>query len=312
MKKTKNDIQIGFIGQGWIGKNYATDFENRGFKVVRYALEEPYVKNAEKIKECDIVFIAVPTPSTPKGFDPSILKKAVKNVGKGKIVVIKSTLLPGTTEIIQNENKDKFIFHSPEFLTEATALYDASHPKRNIIGIAKESKVYKDKAKLILQVLPRAPFEIICKAKEAELIKYAGNNWFYLKVVFMNMVYDLAIANGCDYNVLREAMSHDSRIGPSHLMPVHESGTLGSDNFHLIKKNKKSGQKKGRGAGGHCFIKDYAAFVELYKKSVPKDRVGLSMLKSIESKNINLLLQSEKDLDLLVGVYGKNVLKRKK
>ena len=56
---------IGFIGQGWIGKNYADDFEDRGYKVVRYDLEK-YKMNKSKIKTCDIVFIAIPTPSTIK------------------------------------------------------------------------------------------------------------------------------------------------------------------------------------------------------------------------------------------------------
>ncbi len=62
----KKNKKIGFIGQGWIGKNYADDFEKRGFEVVRYAQEEPYIKNKEAIADCDIVFIAVPTPSTPE------------------------------------------------------------------------------------------------------------------------------------------------------------------------------------------------------------------------------------------------------
>ena len=66
-------MNIGFVGQGWIGKHYADNFEARGYMVVRYALEEPYVKNKEKIKECGIVFIAVPTPTSPKGFDASIV-----------------------------------------------------------------------------------------------------------------------------------------------------------------------------------------------------------------------------------------------
>ncbi|MEY3784652.1 MAG: hypothetical protein RLZZ230_974, partial [Candidatus Parcubacteria bacterium] len=52
-------MKIGFIGQGFIGKSYADDFENRGFEVVRYALEELYINNKELIKDCDIVFVAV-------------------------------------------------------------------------------------------------------------------------------------------------------------------------------------------------------------------------------------------------------------
>lgn len=297
--------KIGFIGQGWIGKNYADDFENRGYKVVRYALEEPHVKNGDKIQTCDIVFIAVPTPSTPRGFNASILKSAVKKVGLGKIAVIKSTLLPGTTEEIQNENPDIFVFHSPEFLTEATAARDAANPRRNIIGCAVDSTVYKEKAKLILSVLPKAEFELVCQAKEAEFIKYGGNNWFYFKVVFVNLLYDLVLKNDCDYDVIRDAMAADPRIGSSHLMPVHQSGTLGGDSYKLKAESDKAG---GRGAGGHCFIKDFAAFRELYERSVG-DKKGVALLKAMEEKNIELLVDSGKDLGLLKGVYGEDVAK---
>ena len=161
---------IGFIGQGWIGKHYADDFEARGHNVVRYSREEPHINNGDKIKECDIVFIAVPTPTTPDGFDDSILRQVIKKVGKNKIAVIKSTLLPGTTEKIQKENPDIFVFHSPEFLTEVTAAYDAANPNRNIIGMPVDNDEYREKAKLILSILPKAPFELISSAREAEFI----------------------------------------------------------------------------------------------------------------------------------------------
>lgn len=295
---------IGFVGQGWIGRNYADDFEKRGYAVVRYALEREFIANKDKIQNCDIVFIAVPTPSTPTGFDPSILKEAVKNVGTGQIAVIKSTLLPGTTEDIQAENPDIFVMHSPEFLTEATAAHDAAHPNRNIVGVARDNEELRAKAGEVLKVLPKAPFELICKAKEAEFIKYGGNNWFYFKVLFINLLYDLVEAQGCDYDVIRDGMAADPRVGKSHLMPVHKSGTLGSDNIDLVKNNNPKG---GRGAGGHCFIKDFAAFREMYEKLVADDK-GVALLKAMEAKNIDLLVQSGKDLDLLKGVYGEEVV----
>ena len=306
-------IKIGFIGQGWIGKNYADDFEKRGYEVVRYALEEPYVNNKEKIKTCEIDFIAVPTPSTPEGFDSSILKEAVKNVGEAKIVVIKSTLLPGTTEDIQKDNSNIFIFHSPEFLTEATAVYDAANPSRNIVGMPIENEEYKEKAKLIISVLPKAKFESICSSREAELIKYGGNNWFYFKVIFINMLYDLAIKNNCKWEVIRDALAGDPRIGSTHLNPVHNSGEKGGDAQGKLKFNElhlEPIHKSGRGAGGHCFIKDFSAFKEMYEKQVG-DELGINLLKAMETKNIDLLLNSEKDLDLLIGVYGEEVLKKR-
>ena len=129
------DLLIGFIGQGWIGKNYADSFCDRGFNVVRYALEEPYIENKERIGDCDIVFIAVPTPTTEDGFNCDVLKKVISLVGKGKVAVIKSTIVPGTTEALQRENPEIIVLHSPEFLEEVKARHDSDNPKRNIIGL---------------------------------------------------------------------------------------------------------------------------------------------------------------------------------
>jgi len=278
--------KIGFIGQGWIGKNYADDFEKRGFKVVRYSLEDEHNGNKEAIAECDIVFIAVPTPTTPKGFDDSIIKSVMPLIGIGKIAVLKSTLLPGTTQKIQKENPKIFVFHSPEFLTEATAEFDAANPTRNIVGIPTDNKEYKKKAQEVIEVLPKAPFNLICLSTEAEFVKYGGNCWFYFKVIFVNMLYDLAGKSEVNWETVRDAMSADPRIGRSHLDPVHKSG---------------------RGAGGNCFIKDFEAFSRLYENMVG-DKKGVNALNGIRDKNIDLLLATGKDLELLKGVYGEDIL----
>ena len=275
-------MKIGFIGQGWIGKNYADDFERRGFDVVRYAIEKPYVKNKDAIADCDIVFIAVPTPTTPKGFDFSIVRSILKLIGKGKTAVVKSTLLPGTTEVLQKEYPEIYVVHSPEFLTEMTAAYDAANPLRNIIGLPINNKDFQRKAKEVLTVLPKATFELICYSREAEMIKYAGNCFLFTKVVFMNMLFDLSQKLNCDWHTIRDAMVADPRIGKSHMDPLHQSG---------------------RGAGGHCFIKDFAAFSRCYEELVA-DKPGIEALKSFEGKNNDLLIKSNKDLDLLEGVYG--------
>ncbi len=283
--KKENKPLIGFIGQGYIGKNYANDFERRGYSVVRYSLEEPHNGNKEKIKECDIVLIAVPTPTTPKGFDDSIVREAIGLVGKGKIAIVKSTMIPGTTDILQKENPDIFVLHSPEFLREVSAAYDASHPDRNIIGIPIDNDEYREKANNVISILPTAPFVKICTASEAEFIKYGGNNFFYTKIVYMNLLYDLSQELGCDWSIVRDAMVADPRIGSSHMNPIHDSG---------------------RGAGGHCFIKDFAALRGLYEQEVA-DALGAAVFSAIEKKNISLLKESHKDLDLLKGVYGDSV-----
>lgn len=281
--------KIGFVGQGWIGKNYADDFEERGFSVVRYGLEPQYVGNKDKIKDCDIVFIAVPTPSTPEGFDLSIVRDALSNVGKGKIAVIKSTMQPGSTEALQAAYPDVIVMHSPEFLREANAAYDAAHPARNIIGLPKDAPKYTEAAKQVIAVLPEAAYVRVCTAREAEYIKYAGNGFLFVKVVFANLIHDIAAAEGCDWSTIMEGLAADARIGPSHLKVMHES---------------RPGVPPGRGAGGHCFIKDMAALRELYERVLPEDKVGVAVLRALERKNAQLLKESGKDLDLLMGVYG--------
>jgi UDPglucose 6-dehydrogenase len=275
-------MNLGCIGQGWIGKNYADDFEARGYSVTRYALEEPYKNNKEKIAYCDIVFIAVPTPTTPEGFDDSYLRAVLPLVGKGKTSVIKSTILPGTTETLQKLFPDIFIVHSPEFLVEKTAAYDAAHPNRNIIGIPDMSDTYREKAGAVLKVLPEAPYAKVMPARDAEFVKYAGNCFLFTKVMFMNLLYDVVDEMGSDWNTVREALIHDPRIGSSHTEPVHQSG---------------------RGAGGHCFIKDFEAFRDMYRVHVPSI-YGNALLTSLRDRNAELLVNSEKDIDLLKEVYG--------
>jgi len=288
-KEGKEEPLIGFIGQGFIGKNYADDFVRRGYKVVRYARGAEFAKNKIKIKECDIVFIAVPTPSTPKGFDYSIVESALPLVGKGKRAVIKSTILPGTTETLQKKFPDIFIFHSPEFLREASAAHDAAHPDRNIVGIPKDTDVYQQKAREILSVLPHASYEAVLPVREAELVKYAGNCLLYAKVVFGNLLYDVVQQFGGNWERIRDAVAADPRIGRSHLDPIHKSG---------------HSERAGRGAGGHCFIKDFAAFSRLYRERV-RDPLGQKILDALRDKNNALLCASGKDVDLLKGVYGR-------
>ncbi len=283
----KNPL-LGFIGQGFIGKNYADDFAARGFSVVRYAKSAPYNENRERIADCDIVFIAVPTPTTPTGFNYDTLKEVLALVGPGKSAVIKSTILPGTCEALQSLYPDRYVFHSPEFLTEKNAAHDAANPTRNIIGCPIENAEYRLRAEEIMNILPPSPLNLICSAKEAELIKYASNSFLYLKVVHANILYDLAAEVGADWQKIAAGVGADPRIGASHLNPVHASGVT---------------DKAGRGAGGHCFIKDFAALRE-YLSLQGKDELGRRFLEAAEAKNLELLHSSGKDQDLVKGVYG--------
>ncbi|MEX2013436.1 MAG: hypothetical protein WD897_00775 [Parcubacteria group bacterium] len=280
MKKVK----VGFIGQGFVGKNIANDFEKRGFKPIRYSLEPEYVGNKNKLKRADIVFIAVPTPTTPKGYDAGIIRAVLPLTGIGKIVVLKSTIFPGLAEKIQEEFPNRIVIYSPEFLSEATASHDASHPFVNIVGVTKDTSEHKKAAKLVHSILPKAPKSFTVKSIEAEITKYTHNCSGYTQIIFFNLMYDLSQKMGANWPAIEEAIKADPFIPTRYASPVHKSG---------------------RGAGGHCFIKDFAALREVYEKVVA-DQSGVSVLKNMEKKNIELLRSSGKDVAILNGVYNIN------
>ena len=282
---------VGFIGQGWIGKAYADNFEERGYEVVRYSLEKPWVKNKDKIKECDIVFIAVWTPTTPKGFDISVVESVLPLIGKGKIAVLKSTILPGTTEKLQKKFQDIILLYGPEFLSIASHVHDAAHPFANLVGMSANDARHYTAAEKVMRTLPRAPYSDICMSAEAEVFKYSHNASGYVQIILFNLMYDLAQKFGANWDVVNNAVKHDTLISNRYANPIHKSG---------------------RGAGGGCFIKDVAALSAHYKKFVPSDKLGQKVFEAMEAKNIELLTGTNKDLDLLEGVYGPVVTKKAK
>ena len=257
----ENKFKIGIIGVGMVGNALKNFFEQKRIKSFLYDKG----KNLGSVSEAnqgDVIFICVPTPfDKEKGFDLSFVEEACNNILGSKILVIKSTVLPGTTEKLQKKYpQHKFLFN-PEFLTEATANQDMSHPDRQIIGYTKKSYTI---AKDILQILPLAPFERIMPASEAEMVKYFGNTWFSIKVIFANQIYDLCQKLGIDYNKVMEAGAADKRIGRTHLEIIH---------------------KGYRGYGGKCLLKDIKALIQL----ADNNDVDLKLHKTADQINQKLM-----------------------
>ncbi len=303
----QDNLQIGFIGQGFIGKSYADDFEKRGYTVVRYSLDEEYRDNKDKIAECDIVFIAVNAATIPTGqlrddghpavkYDDSSVRSTPSLARPGAIVVIKSTLTPGLTESIQDQYPDRIILHSPEFLLETTATKDASSPERNIVGYSKDTPEHRAAAEKVMSLLTPAPYSLVTDAKTAELIKYGSNAYLFNKIVFSNMFYQLVEKHGADWETVREAIGKDPRIGPSHM------------DLHL--KDHPEGVYHRRGAGRSCFIKDWGALSEMYAAAFPDDKHTIGALRGFEYKNAELLREYDRYVGLLEGVYGEGAGKK--
>lgn len=276
-------MKIGFIGQGYVGKNYADDFENRGHSVVRYSLEEPYIRNKDEVMACDIIFIAVPTPTTPNGFSYEILDSAISQIKDGAIVVIKSTILPGTTKTLQEKYSKLILLFSPEFLREATAAHDAAHPHATIIGLPVADDEHSRAAMQVMEILPDAPTKHLCSSTEAEMTKYVQNIIGYTEIIMFNLLYDVAQRVGADWEMVRQGLVADPNISRHFSNPVH---------------------KGGRGAGGSCLIKDLAAMREMHKNLFPDDTHGNAVFDALEKKNLELLISTQKTMDHVRLVYG--------
>lgn len=307
-------MKIGFIGQGFIGKSYADDFEKRGFEVVRYGLQPEYSGNKEKIGECDVVLIAVNAATVPAGtarddghpavrFDDSNVRSTPALTKPGAVVVMKSTMPPGMTESIQDQYPDRVVLHAPEFLLETTAAKDASSPERNIVGMAKDTPEHRAAAEQFLKMLPKASYERITSARNAELIKYGGNSYLFLKIVFSNMFFQLAEKFGGEWEVISEAIGKDPRIGPSHMNLRLSTKIHGQED--------PPGVYRRRGAGRSCFIKDWAELSELYAREFPDDANTIQALRGFEYKNAELLREFDRYVNLLEGVYGPDAGKKK-
>jgi len=261
MKRPLKNFKAGIMGVGIVGGSLRDYFEKQGREIFLYDSGKN-LGSLNEVNQGDVIFICVPTPfEKERGFDLSFVERACQNIKGEKIVVIKSTVIPGSTEKLQEKYPHhKFLFN-PEFLTEATAREDMDHPVRQILGYTKQSRAM---AEDVLRILPKAKFEKIIPAKEAEMVKYFSNTWYATKVIFANQIYKLCQKIGIDYEIVRECASADKMIGPSHL-DVHHKGYFGY--------------------GGKCLPKDIRALIEF----ADNQGVDLKLHKTVEEINNQLV-----------------------
>lgn len=251
--------RIAIMGTGMVGGALERHFRAKG--IAPGLFDPPKGLNDKSVlAEADVIFIAVPTPYylDGSGFDDSFIRQAIEAIpNPGKTVVLKSTILPGTTERFQAEYPAHRFLFNPEFLTETSADEDMQFPKRQIVGYTKESR--RD-AELVMGLLPHAPFERIVPAREAELVKYFGNAFYALKVAYANQMFDLCHKLGADYDVVKECAKAEPWMGTHHWEIFH---------------------KGYRGYGGKCLPKDTRAIIQLAERH----GIDLSLLKNAEAYN---------------------------
>lgn len=241
-------MKIGIVGKGFVGNAMYENFKGK-FEVKSYDLnpEKSDVGSlAELVNWCDTVFVCVPTPSNDDGScDTRMVESVVSMISfidKSKIVVIKSTVPPGTTRRLSQEYKIRVAFN-PEFLTEAKAVDDFRYQPLIVVGAddeETEAKVWQIYYSYVSQT-GYMPNMMGGKTDEAEMFKYMANSFLALKVIFANEMKRLCDKAGIDYNNVSRIARTDRRLGATHWQVPGPDGKLGF--------------------GGSCFPKDTNALL---------------------------------------------------
>ena len=274
--------RVGVVGLGYVGIATGVAFAAHGTRVVGYDVQgarrdqvargdspiyEPGLDRllrrvvrakrltvashmAELVGESDLLFVCVPTPSAPDGsVDLRFVEEAVRDLALvlrkapgWKAVVVKSTVVPGTTEglvreVLVRESGREIgprlgLAANPEFLAEGSLVADALHPSRVVIGCSDRRT-----ARMLREAYRGFPSPVVeLSPTAAELVKYASNAFLASRISFANEMAALCEATGTDVDAVMQAVGMDPRLGPRFL-------------------------RAGPGFGGSCFTKDLRALL---------------------------------------------------
>tara|TARA_R100000234_G_C4994351_1_gene177098 strand:+ start:851 stop:1717 length:867 start_codon:yes stop_codon:yes gene_type:complete len=276
---TNIEPSIGIVGLGFVGTAVYEGFKDY-LQVYTYDKFKKEVSNCQNLihicHQTKIIFICLPTPMREDGScDLSIVTDTVKQIDRycdGHVIVIKSTVPPGTTIKLNEVCKNSQVVFNPEFLTEANYIDDFKTQNRIIIGGPRPATtIIKN---LYKKVFYNTPI-IKTGSSTAEMVKYFLNCFLATKVSFANEIKDVCDQIDVDYDKVVEYSLYDNRIGKTHF------STPGPDGK--------------RGFGGSCFPKDVNAMINF------AENLGIepTVLSAVWDKNLQV--RPEKDWEKLVG-----------
>ena len=206
---------IGIIGNGFVGEAQAFAF-SPVCNIKVYDVDP--LKSTHTLNEThdsDFVFVCVPTPMYKDGNQNlEFVKEVFKHANKKPIYILKSTVLPGTTDQLKGIYNQLKIVFSPEFLTERTSKLDMLTQNRIILG---GTKSLTSSVRKMYELRFKNKNIIETDAKTSELIKYMNNTFFATKVSIMNEFKLICDKIGADWEDALNGFASDGRIGDSHL-----------------------------------------------------------------------------------------------
>ena len=286
-------MKIGIVGNGFVGASVAYGFSSQtgcdGAEVRIYDKDptKSLCTLVETICESDFIFLSVPTPSNIDGsINIDYVDSALNDISEickdynwvdDNVILLRSTVVPGTTRKLQEKYSNLSIVFNPEFLTERSAKYDFINQSRFIIGGSGKAANHsaKEVSKLFQWRFGESVPIILTNYETAELIKYMNNCFFATKVSFLNEMKLIADKCGVDWEMALDGFVRDGRVGHSHMNIPGPDGKLGF--------------------GGSCFPKDIQAIINF------GESLGLDMDTLNGVWETNLKVRPEKDWEKLKG-----------
>ena len=282
---------IGIVGKGFVGSAVQHGFSpNVGCDAeVRIYDKDPsrsLHSLDETINKSDFVFVSVPTPSKKNGSaDLTILESVLSDIAnvcinQETIILIRSTIIPGTTRGMQSKFHNLKLVFNPEFLTERSANFDFINQSRAIFGGEKKNT---NKVADLFRWRFGQSFSILeTNFESAELIKYMANTFFATKISFLNDMKLLSDKSNANWEDVIEGFVRDGRIGHSHLSVPGHDGKYGF--------------------GGVCFPKDIQAIIHF------ADTLDIDMTVLKGAWETNLKVRPEKDWEEFKGRAVSDIL----
>jgi len=269
---------------------YEPSLEAELARLVRAGRLEATADSKSAIHRARFVFICVQTPSLPSGrIDIRPVKKASRDVAKAlrdsddyKVIVMKSTVVPGTTDTVvkpliekgcgKSAGLDFGLCMNPEFLQEGSALRDSMEPSRIVVGA-----IDKRSCDLLMRLYaPIKSHKIRTDLRTAEMVKYASNVFLATKISYANELANICVRVGVDSEVVLRAAGMDPRIGSLFLKP-------------------------GLGFGGSCLPKDVKALKDRARAEGYTPKLLSALMAINDRQPVEAIWLLERELGPLAG-----------
>ena len=245
-------MKVGIIGLGFVGSAIYKSFDLKGIELVSYdKFKDGGIGTFEECLNADMLFLALPTlyNSEINEYDKSDLYEICQLLDDNHYqgtVIVKSTVEPGTTDILSDKYNLNFI-HNPEFLTARTAFEDFHSQTHIVLGKGKNCSDdnFQKVNDLFEKYYPDAEISH-CTSLESESMKIFVNSYYSVKIQFFNELYLLCENNGYDYNIIKKLMLKNGWINPMHTDVPGPDGKLSY--------------------GGECFPKDTSSLNSYMEK----------------------------------------------